>query len=89
MHKERDTVLNDQKDRCIYIPTTIDNKNHCSGTADQWFQRRKNESEMKPLLTFKGCNLLVLLVVGANNHKQQAAAAFTEVRELYNNPEQQ
>ena len=44
---------------------------------------------MKPLLTFKGYNLLVLLVVGANNHKQQAAAAFTEVRELYNNPEQQ
>ena len=69
MHKERYSL--DQKDR--YIPTTIDSKNHCSGTADQWFQRRKNESEMKPLLTFKGCNLLLVLLLGqtTTNSRQQ------------------
>ena len=76
MHKERYSL--DQKDRYIFQRQLIA-KISVPELQINGSKGKKNESEMKPLLTFKGCDLLVLLLnadIGPNNHKQQAAAAF-------------
>ena len=83
MHKERYYSL-DQKDRYIFQRQLIA-KISVPELQINGSKGKKNESEMKPLLTFKGCDLLVLLLnadIGPNNHKQQAAAALLHLHSV-------